>query len=306
MTETYTLEQLHEDLWHLNHKLVIMKELEYVIDNYWNLKDQLDGTWEESVALSRGEKGSIVGMGDLDKLDDIPELCTEIVSIDPSPFAEVADELSQIDRRFVDLEDDPGQILTKVIGSWYGSAADAFEDHLSKYSPAQSRQRELSTILVNANISANEIITSSHRSIRNLIAAASDAADVINKSYEMEKKRRDQAAATALVIIVGTVFTAGTASGVAAATAGAVNLSHSVHTANTASKEFEAIDLKDFVKEIKLHLATIMNALQSADEEIFGEIDAIQSLWTMRDCTIPAPPKSDEFDEGSFHHETSY
>lgn len=310
MTETYTLEQLHEDLWHLNHKLKIMEELEYAIDNYWNIKDQFNGTWDEAVALSSGKTGSIVGEGSLDKLSEIPEYCAAIVSINPSIFIDAANELFPIDRKFVDIEEDPGQILTKVIGSWYGNAADAFEDHLSKYSPTQARQKEIIAVLVNSCISTSEIITSCHESIRNLIATAAESADMINASYEQEKKRRDQAVATAMVIITGTILTTGTASGpvaiAASATSGSASLSHSIFTASTASKEFEAKDSDDIVDEFNNHLGNIITQLQNADEDIRKEIDEIQSLWPMRDCVIPAPSKPTAFDEDSFYHETKF
>lgn len=310
MTETYTLEQLHEDLWHLNHKLKIMEELEYAIDNYWNIKDQFNGTWDEAVALSSGKTGSIVGKGDLEFLFNIPEQCIEIVSIDPSPFMDAADELSPTDRMFVDIEDDPGQILTKTIGSWYGSAADAFEDHLSKYSPTQARQREIISVLINSCISVNEVVTSCHQSVKNLITAASEAADLINSTYESEKKRLDHAVATALVIIIGTALTAGTASGAVAAGAtvstGAANLAQNVYTASTTSKEFKATHSYEFVDELNKNLQYISTALQDMSETIHKEIDQIQSSWPMSDCIIPAPLKPDKFDEGSFYHETNF
>jgi len=310
VAEIYTLEQLHEDLWYLNHKLEIMEALEYAIDNYWNFKDQFDGTWDEAVAIASGEQGSIVGAGDLGKLGGVPETCSEIISIDPSPFTEAADGLSPVNLMFVDIEDDPGQILTKVIGSWYSSAADAFEEHLCKYSPVQARQAELSAILINACTSANEVVASCHQSIRNLIATASETADVINQTYEAEKKRLDKDVSSAALLIVGTVLTAGTASGAAAiatsTTVGATNLAQNIATANMASKEFKAKSSDDFVDEINNHLVGIIGVLQEADGEIYGEINEVQSLWSMRECTIPAPLKSDEFEEDSFYHESNF
>jgi hypothetical protein len=262
------------------------------------------------VAIASGEQGSIVGTGDLELLNNVPDHCTELVSIDPSPFAEAADGLSPIDLMFVDIEDDPGQILTKVIGSWYGSAADTFEEHLSRYSPVQARQAELSTILVNACTSVNEIVTACHQSVRNLIATASDTADAINQAYEPEKKRLDKEVASIAILITGTVLTAGTASGgasVAASTAvGTANLAQNISIATMASKEFKAKSSEDFVDEISHHLSEIIGTLQEADSDIYRDINEAQSLWSMRDCTVPAPPKPDEFEEDSFYHESNF
>lgn len=68
----------------------------------------------------------------------------------------------------------------------------------------------------------------------------------------------------------------------------------------------KAKDSKDFLNELHKALVYTEKIITDADDEIYENIEMVQSAWSMREIAIPAPPGTDEIDTESFHHESSY
>lgn len=311
MSNPYTLENLADHLGTLNLKIQRMKQLEYVIDNYWKLQaaSVITGPALAASLLEEAE-ASITSQSELGYLGDIPERCQFLVGLDPRPFQSAQTTLEEFAADVVELEDDPGNILNKVIGSWYGTAAGEFEDYFSAYENTQLIQAELYVCSVNACSSIFNILTASNASIGPLLAGAIDLADKIISSYEDNL----EALTVALVVTVLGVLAGGlgfiAAAGAAVAAVGAVAggtsaLISGAYQIDQIEAALEAQDADGVIDTLSTALAELETAFHQVDDEVATEIEKVQNDWAAAKIAIPAPPGGDEVNPESFHHESS-
>lgn len=314
MASVYGLDELMWDLTLLGDKIVTMKAWEETFHKYDQMaainpvaaKVQTAFDWLASQFSE--EKAKILGSGQLAQLGDLPDRLSAIVGIPFQPFVGTATGLSPLNFKFTDMTGDPGQILTRLIGQWEGSAAEAFEDYFAAYERSQARQAELFAYLINGCASVGEVLVQCHHSVKELVRVASAVADEINGGYEKELRRRTEAAAAAFAIIATTVITAGVATGAAAVAtfaAGTISLTQNVLSAEMAQRDFIAIDSVSLIDSLSDHTMKIESVLQAMDDELCGAVEAILAEWPITASTIPAPPGSDEIDESTFYHESA-
>lgn len=314
MAPVYGIDELQWHLTRLGDQVATMKTWEQLFDR---LERQvainpalatLDMMASWIASQFDEEKAKILGASQLAQLNDIPERMAAIVGIPFQPFVQTAGSLSSVALKFADMSGDPGEILTRVIGQWEGSAADDFEEYFSAYEPAQLRQAELFANLVNGCTSIGEALIEFQKSVKSLVEAAWKVANEINASYEKELQRRADAVVAAAIIVVTTVITGGAATGAAAGAtyaSGAISLAHNVVAASAEERQFKATDSETFIESLSDLLSILESSLDLVDSEVYSAIDAVRSEWSLTDSTIPSPPGAGDINEESFRHESA-
>jgi hypothetical protein len=314
MAPVYGIDELMWDLTLLGDQVATMKTWESLLERlaYESAANPILGTLDMMVTWISSqfddEKAKILGSNQLAQLEDLPQRMAAIVGIPFQPFVQTAGELSPLALKFTDMSNDPGQILTRVIGQWEGSAAGDFEEYFGSYENAQLRQAELFANLINGLTSIGESLIEFQKSAKSLVEAAYAVATKINDGYESELQRRAEAAIAVAVIVVSTVITAGAATGPAVGAtlaAGGLSLAQNVISAATQEREFQATDSISFIESFTSLVGLLESSLDAIDTEVYSAIETVKSEWSISDCTIPEPPGASEVNEESFRHEST-
>jgi L-lactate utilization protein LutC len=312
-SDPYPLEELEQHLYELAVKLHDMKALEQAIDQFWAefALEAIPLVGPYFAALYEkfsSEQGAVVSSGDYPVLEGLPNRCRNIVGIDPTTFTEAQGIFEPVAMDMVGIEGAPGNMLTKI-GSWYGDAAEAFEDYFAGYAPAQARQAELFAATINSCASLEELAVQSKLAVKELLQQSLELADKMITTYKETQKALKINAVIAVVGIAAAGFGAAAAAGAAAlssAAAGGVSaLLSSTYSFDQVYTQLAASDSASLIDTFNEHLVKVETAITQADDEISGEIERLREGWTMSQVTIPAPPGSDEVGIDGFHHESS-
>jgi hypothetical protein len=317
--EEYTLEALESDLYDLALKMNEIDNLEQTVDQFWAAAavhaipvPGLGAAFWQLYSEIQAQNEARVISADSALLDTIPDRCRRIVGIDHHQFEAAQEAFEAVGFEMVDLYGAPGNILTNI-GSWYGTAAEAFETYFSGYEPAQARQAALLAAEVNACASLTALVMQSKVAVRDLLEKNLDLADQMITLYK-ETLKSLSASLTAVVITLvaagfGFAAAAGAtaavaATGTAAGTAG--NLVSSAYGFEQAYENIEGQDRESLLRSMSRALARTEEAVSIADQEIHDDLETIRAEWNVSQIAIPAPPGSDEISGDSFYHESAY
>jgi hypothetical protein len=316
MAEEYTLEALESDLYTLALKMNEIEKLEQAVDQFWTAVAiqaiPVTGTafWQLYSEIQAQNDARIIS-ADSELLGTLPDRCRRIVGIDHHQFEAAQEYFESIGFSMVDLNGAPGNILSNI-GSWYGSTAEAFETYFTGYEPAQARQAALLAAEVNACASLTALVVQSKAAVENLLTQTLVLADEMISTYEKTMKALD----AALVAVVSTIVAAGFGFAAAAGATAAVtvtgtgvgavgSLISSAYGFEQAYKEIEGQDRESLLDSTSKILEDIENAVDTADQEIYGDLEMIRAEWNISQIAIPAPPGSDEVSGDSFYHESA-
>ncbi|MQM28345.1 hypothetical protein [Glycomyces albidus] len=312
MAERYTLDQLENDLSELAAKVRELAALEEAVADWDVLTAAASLAGAPSFPVyyenALGQVDDRYPGGGLDILGVFPDRCRRIAGIEPEPFRVAQAALESIALEMVDLEGAPGNILNKI-GNWYGDAAEAFEEYFSGYAPAQARQAELLAAAINACKSLDDTVTQANEALRSQIKGAIELATGLIEAYWESQTTLTVAVAVTVIGLAtmgfGLAAAAGAAALLSAIGGGAGALASGAYSVYQSEKEMSAKNLGEFVNGIDGNLTELETAVNTADEDIFDEIDALRSEWTMSKIAIPAPPGAGEVDSDTFSHESS-
>ncbi|WP_335991597.1 WXG100 family type VII secretion target [Glycomyces sp. MUSA5-2] len=253
-------------------------------------------------------QGGVISSGDYPELRSIPELCRNIFSIDPEEFRGATELLDAVAKDMADFQGAPGNVLTKI-GNWYGDAAEAFEEYFSGYEGAQARQAEMLAATVNACGSLASIVETSQESMSSLLTSANELADKMIQHYWDTQEAMQNTMTLVVLAVIAAGLSAGAAVG-ALALVGSIGggvsaLAGGMYSFQLSEDELSAQNLSTLLDDVCGKFTEVESAIRHADDEIFENIDALRSGWSMREVAIPAPPGADETDIESFHHESS-
>jgi hypothetical protein len=298
MTEAeYTLEALESDLYTLALKMNEIDTLERTIDQFW--------------AAAAVQAIPFAGQVFWQLYSEI-QAQNEARDIDHHQFEGAQSHFEAIGFAMVDMYGAPGNILSNI-GSWYGTAAEAFETYFTGYEPAQARQAALLAAEINACASLTALVVQSKAAVKKLMEETLGLADEMITAYKETLK----ALTVGLVAVVFTIVAAGFGIGAAAgataalgatgaATGGVGSLVSSVYGFEQAYKEIKGQDRESLLDSTSFTLGEIEGAIDTADQEIHDDLEKIRAEWSISQIAIPAPPGSDEISGDSFYHESAH
>jgi hypothetical protein len=315
--EEYTLEALESDLYTLALKMKEIDDLEQTVDQFWAaaavqaIPAAGPVFWQLYSEIQARNEASIIS-ADSVLLDTLPDRCRRIVGIDHHQFEGAQAHFESVAFNMADLYGAPGNILTNI-GSWYGTAAEAFETYFTGYEPAQARQAALLAAEINACASLAALVVESKGAVKKLLEETIGLADEMITTYKETLK----ALAVGLVAVVFTIVAAGfgiaAAAGATAALAaggaaagGAGSLISSVYGFEQAYQEIKGQDRESLYESVSFTLGQIEGAFDTADQEIHDDLEEIRAEWSISQIAIPAPPGSDEISGDSFYHESAH
>jgi hypothetical protein len=318
MTEAeYTLEALESDLYTLALKMNEIDTLERTIDQFWAaaavqaIPFAGQVFWQLYSEIQAQNEARVIS-ADSDLLGSLPDRCRRIVDIDHHQFEGAQSHFEAIGFAMVDMYGAPGNILSNI-GSWYGTAAEAFETYFTGYEPAQARQAALLAAEINACASLTALVVQSKAAVKKLMEETVGLADEMITAYKETLK----ALTVGLVAVVFTIVAAGFGIGAAAgataalgatgaATGGVGSLVSSVYGFEQAYKEIKGQDRESLLDSTSFTLGEIEGAIDTADQEIHDDLEKIRAEWSISQIAIPAPPGSDEISGDSFYHESAH
>ncbi len=312
-SDPYPIEKLEQHLYELVVKLHDMKALEQAIDQFWAdfALEAIPLVGPYFAALYEkfsSEQAAVITSGDYPVLGSLPDRCRNVVGIDPTAFSEAQGVFEPLAMDMVGLDGAPGNMLNKI-GSWYGDAAEAFEDYFAGYVPAQARQAEIFAAAINSCASLYELSMQSKIAVQELLNQSLELADQMIAMYKETQKALKVNATIVVAGIAAAGFGAAAAAGAAALSAAAASgvsaLLSSTYAFDQVYAQLAASDSASLVDALDEHLVKIETAITQADDEIAEEIERLRDGWTMSQVTIPAPPGRDEVDIDGFHHESS-
>jgi hypothetical protein len=316
MAEEYTLEALESDLYTLALKMNEIEKLEQAVEQFWTAAAvqaiPFTGAafWQLYSEIQAQNDASIIS-ADSELLGTVPDRCRRIVGIDHHQFEAAQEYFESIGFSMVDLHGAPGNILSNI-GSWYGSTAEAFETYFTGYEPAQARQAALLAAQVNACASLTALVVQSKAAVKELLTQTLVLADEMISTYEKTMKALEAGLVAVVFTIVAAGFGFAAAAGATAAVAaagtgvGAVgSLISSAYGFEQAYKEIEGKDRESLLDSASKILVDIEDAVDTADQEIYGDLEMIRGEWNISQIAIPAPPGSDEVSGDSFYHESA-
>ncbi|MFC3493020.1 hypothetical protein [Glycomyces rhizosphaerae] len=317
MAEEYTLEALERDLYTLALKMHEIDNLEQTVDQFWTaaavqaIPIAGPAFWQLYTEIQAQNEASIIS-ADSVLLGSLPNRCRRIVGIDQHQFIGAQERFEPVALDMADLYGAPGNILTNI-GSWSGSAAEAFETYFTGYEPAQARQAALLAAEINACASLTSLVVQSKAAVKNLLEVTIGLADEMITKYKETLKALAVGLTAAVFTIVATGFGIGAAAGATAALAvtgaaagGVGSLISSVYGFDQAYAEIKGQDRESLFDSISFTLGEIEGAIDTADQEIHDDLEKIRSEWSISQIAIPAPPGSDEISGDSFYHESAY
>jgi hypothetical protein len=317
--EEYTLDILESDLYNLALKMNDIETLEQTVDQFWAAAavnaipvPGLGAAFWQLYSEIQAQNQARIISADSELLGSLPDRCRRIVGIDHHQFEVAQAVFEEVALGMVDLYGAPGNILTSI-GSWNGTAAEAFETYFTGYEPAQARQAALLAAEINACASLTALVTQAKQAVKDLLAKTLVLADEMITKYKETLKALDVGLAAAVLTIVATGFGVGAATGATAglaatgaATGGAGSLVSSVYGFDQAYKNIEGQDRESLLDSASFMLGETETAIDTADQEIHDDLEKVRSEWSISQIAIPAPPGSDEISGESFYHDSAY
>ncbi|GAA2126983.1 hypothetical protein [Glycomyces algeriensis] len=317
MPEDYSLQALDSDLYTLALKMNEIDNLEQTVDQFWAAAAvqaiPIAGTafWQLYSAIQAQNEARVIS-ADSELLGSLPDRCRRIVGIDPLQFEGAKEHFESVAYGMVDLQGAPGNVLSNI-GSWNGTAAEAFETYFTGYEPAQSRQAALLAAEINACISLTALVGDSKIAVKSLLESSIKLADEMIETYKETLKALTVGLVAAVVTIAAAGFAAVAATGATAALAvtgtgaGAVgSLISSVYGFEQAYGQIEGKNREELLSSISDNLRRLEETVSTADQEIFDDLETICAQWNIGQIAIPAPPGGDEISGDSFYHESAY